>query len=330
MIIVRTPMRVSLFGGGTDYPGYFRQRGGAVLGMAIDKYCWITLRRLPPFFSHRHRVVYSKVETVNSASEVEHPVVRQVLKEWDQDYGLEIHHDADLPARSGMGTSSSFTVGLINALETIRGRLVTRDDLAVRAIDMEQAKLKENVGCQDQIWAAHGGMNRIDFHCDGSWTVRPLIMDSNRRQELIGSIALYFTGLSRYASEVAAEQVQRIPVSEVALDAMHEMVNEASKILCSEKPLSHLGDLLNDSWALKRQLSPHVTTPEAERLIDAGLRAGAWGAKLLGAGGGGFLLFLVPFSRRESLREAMEGRIEISVNPDWDGSRVLLYQPNGW
>src|SRR5712692_5863845 len=196
MIISRTPFRISLFGGGTDYPDWFREHGGSVVGTAIDKYCYISVRRLPPFFAHRSRIVYSQVELVRDVSEIQHPAVRGILTDMGITDGLEIHHDADLPARSGLGSSSSFTVGLLNALHALDSRMSVKWELAREAIRIEQEVLKENVGCQDQLWAAYGGFNRIDFSQNGNFSVAPIIMSPERREELLQSIMLFFTGFS--------------------------------------------------------------------------------------------------------------------------------------
>ena len=210
MIISRTPFRISLFGGGTDYPTWFREHGGAVLGMAINKYCYISVRRLPPFFEHKSRIVYSQVELVREVSEIQHPAVRGVLADRGMTEGLEIHHDADLPARSGLGSSSSFTVGLLNALCALENRMIGKRELAREAIRIEQGVLNESVGCQDQLWAAYGGFNRIEFLPDGNFMVQPIIMKPERREELLQSMMLFFTGFSRFASDFAHDQINNI------------------------------------------------------------------------------------------------------------------------
>ena len=231
MIISRTPFRISLFGGGTDYPAWFREHGGAVLGLAIDKYCYITLRRLPPFFEHRSRIVYSQVELVNTVSEIRHPAVRAVLSDLGITEGLEIHHDADLPARSGLGSSSSFTVGLLNALHALNSKMIAKRDLACEAIRIEQDVLKEQVGSQDQVWAAYGGFNRCEFFRDGNFAVSPIILSPARRHELNRSLMLFFTGFSRFATDFAQDQVNNIPNRKSQLMAIRRMVDSASEIL---------------------------------------------------------------------------------------------------
>ena len=210
MIISKTPFRISLFGGGTDYPSWYRDNGGSVLATAIDKYCYISCRHLPPFFDHKHRIVYSKVESVKEIKEIQHPVVRAVLSTLGTRAGLEIHHNGDLPARSGMGSSSSFTVGLINAINAMKGLQTSKDDLAKQAIYIEQEVLKENVGSQDQILAAFGGFNKIDFNADDSFNITPVIINKDLTCKLQDHMLLFFTGLSRYASDIAKAKIANI------------------------------------------------------------------------------------------------------------------------
>ena len=330
MIISRTPFRISLFGGGTDYPTWFREHGGAVLGLAIDKYCYITLRRLPPFFGHRSRIVYSQVELVNAVSEIRHPAVRAVLSDQDINEGLEIHHDADLPARSGLGSSSSFTVGLLNALHALRSRMIAKRDLACEAIRIEQEVLKEQVGSQDQMWAAYGGFNRFEFFRDGTFAVSPMILSLERRQELNRSLMLFFTGFSRFATDFAQEQIKNIPNRRSQLMAMRRMVDSAVDILQDEKvPLRELGELLHEFWRLKRELADTVSNRQIDEIYDAARDAGAIGGKLLGAGGGGFIVFYVEEGAQEKVRQRLRNLIHVSVGIDNDGSKIVLYQPNG-
>ena len=330
MIISRTPFRVSLFGGGSDYPAWFRQNGGSVMGFAIDKYCYITLRTLPPFFAHRHRIAYSKVETVDEISEIQHPAVRAVLSEFNINTGIEIHHDGDLPARSGMGSSSSFTVGLIHTLMAKQGRMATKRQLALEAIRIEQTVIAENVGSQDQIWAAYGGFNRIDFHRDDSFDVTPLIVPSERRKQLLGSMMLMFTGFSRYADKIAAKQIANLGNREAHIRKMVGMVDEAVAILADDgEPLARIGRLLHDSWRLKRELADAVTTPEIDAIYDAAMDAGAVGGKLLGAGGGGFMLFYVEPENQAKVRERLNTLIHVDFDIDNSGSKIVVYEPDG-
>lgn len=330
MIISRTPFRVSLFGGGTDYPPWFREHGGSVLGMAIDKYCYISVRALPPFFEHRHRIAYSKIETVQSIDDIQHPAVRAVLQYLQVQIGMEIHHDGDLPARSGLGSSSSFTVGLLNALYALDGRMRTKRQLAEEAIHVEQNVLNEAVGCQDQIWAAFGGMNRIDFGKDGSFAVRPMIVSRERLETLIGSLVLYFTGFSRIAATVAAKQIDNLKAREKNLHAMQAMVDEAEGILIDPKrELRDVGRLLHESWQLKRDLASGVSSGAIDEIYQAGMGAGAVGGKLLGAGGGGFILFFVEPHRQQALKNRLSKLIEVKFGVDRAGSSIVVYNPDG-
>jgi D-glycero-alpha-D-manno-heptose-7-phosphate kinase len=330
MIISRTPFRISLFGGGTDYPAWFREHGGAVIGAAINKYCYISVRRLPPFFEHHFRIAYSQVEHVREVSEIQHPAVRGVLTDRGITDGLEIHHDADLPARSGLGSSSSFTVGLLNALSALHSRMASSRELAREAIRIEQDVLKESVGCQDQVWAAYGGFNRIDFFQDGNFSVSPIIITPERRAELLRSTMLFFTGFSRIASDIAQEQVNNIDNCASELRAMRSMVDSAVDILADRKtPMRELGKLLHEAWLIKRRLSERVSNPQIDEIYEAGLAAGAIGGKLLGAGGGGFMVFIVDPDKREEVRERLRKLIHVSVGFDNDGSKIVLYQPDG-
>lgn len=330
MIISRTPFRVSLFGGGTDYPSWFREHGGAVIGTAIDKYCYISVRRLPPFFEHKSRIVYSQVELVNDISDIKHPAVRGILSDLKVAEGLEIHHDADLPARSGLGSSSSFTVGLLHALHALDSKMTSKRELACEAIRIEQDVLKENVGSQDQLWAAYGGFNRIDFHSDGSFAVSPIILSPERREELGRSIMLFFTGFSRFASDFAQDQIKNMNNRKSQLRTIRSMVDNAIDVLLDKNtPLRELGELLHASWRLKRELADNVSNRQIDEIYEAGREAGAIGGKLLGAGGGGFMVFLVEPEKREQVRERLKSLIHVNIGFDNDGSKIVLYQPNG-
>jgi D-glycero-alpha-D-manno-heptose-7-phosphate kinase len=329
VIISRTPYRLSFFGGGTDYPKWYLKHGGAVIGTAIDKYCNISLRRLPPFFEHRYRVVWSRIELVNDLLEIEHPAVRAVLLDQKEKRGLEIHHDGDLPARSGLGSSSAFTVGLLNALYALRGQMISKQKLAEEAIRIEQQVIREPVGSQDQIWAAFGGLNRIDFRTDGTFTVKPLILTPSRRQELESSLMLFFTGLSRYALTVASKQIANMDAKERNLHRMREMVDEAEAIIGDPlRPVLELGALMHDGWRLKKELADGVSTPAIDAIYEAGISAGAVGGKLLGAGGGGFVAFVAPPEKRQAIRERLKDLIEVDVKTGADGSRIVVYEPD--
>jgi D-glycero-alpha-D-manno-heptose-7-phosphate kinase len=330
MIISRTPFRVSFFGGGTDYPAWYREHGGAVLATAIDKYCYITCRPLPPFFEHKSRIVYSKVELVKDAAEIQHPVVKAVLTEMGFTQGVEIHHDGDLPARSGLGSSSSFTVGLIHALKGTRGEMISGEELARQAIRIEQDVLKENVGSQDQITAACGGFNKILFHPNGSFSLQPVLIDAARQDLLESHLMLFFTGFIRFASDVAKAQIDNIPAKKAELSALHKMVDEALAILNRKSAdLTDFGKLLHEAWKHKRALSDRVSTPEIDAIYEDARAAGAVGGKIIGAGGGGFLLLFTPPDRQKAVREKLSRLVHVPIRFEPVGSRIVLYHPNG-
>lgn len=330
MIISRTPFRISFFGGGTDYPAWFRENGGAVLSTAIDKYCYISCRYLPQFFEHKYRIVYSKIENIKVIQDIEHPAVRAVLTWLKCDKGLEIHHDGDLPARSGLGSSSSFTVGLISAIMALSGRYISSAELADCAIHIEQDILKENVGSQDQIAVAYGGFNRIEFKTDGTYDVTSIILPSERRQMLESHLMLFFTGLSRFSSDVEKTKIDNYKNREVELRKMAEMVNEAMDILNGpERYLLEFGKLLDEGWRYKKSLSDKVSMPVIDQIYDAALKAGAIGGKILGAGGGGFLLLFAPPENQPRVKEQLKDLIYVPIRFEGAGSKIVLYQPNG-
>lgn len=330
MIITRTPFRISFFGGGTDYPGWFREHGGAVLATTINKYCYITCRRLPPFFEHKHRIVYSHIENVITIDEIKHPAVRAVLNWAKVQDGMEIHHDGDLPARSGLGSSSSFTVGLLHALQGLNGQMSYKGGLARDAIHVEQNIIGENVGSQDQVSAAFGGFNRIDFHRNNTFDVSPVILPVHRREELRDHLMLCFTGFSRIASEVAKSKIDNLKSREKELKLMRAMVDEALSILNdANESIDSFGKLLDASWQYKRSLSDRVSTPEIDSIYQAAMNAGAIGGKILGAGGGGFLLLFAKPERHAAIRDRLNKLIHVPFDFEDSGSRVVLYQPNG-
>jgi len=330
MIITRTPFRISFFGGGTDYPAWYHEHGGAVLATTIDKYCYITCRHLPPFFEHKHRIVYSLIENVKTIDEIQHPAVKAVLAWAGIDKGLEIHHDGDLPARSGLGSSSSFTVGLVHALAGLRGRIASKENLAKDAIHIEQDLIGESVGSQDQVSAAYGGFNRIEFMRSGGFNVSPVILPAHRRDDLHSHLMLCFTGLSRIASEVAKSKIQNLKHRQSELTHMRDLVDEAINILQDgNTPIEEFGRLLDQSWKFKRSLSDRVSTPQIDNLYEEALRAGALGGKLLGAGGGGFMLLFAKPENHAAIRERLQSLIHVPFNFEDSGSRIVLYQPNG-
>jgi D-glycero-alpha-D-manno-heptose-7-phosphate kinase len=328
MVITSTPLRISFFGGGTDYPVWYREHGGAVLATTINKCCYITCRRLPPFFEYHSRISYSKVENVRGNDLIEHPSVRGCLQFLDIKDGVEIHHVADLPARAGLGTSSAFTVGLLLGLYALQNRMRDKHALAADAIHVEQALLHEAVGAQDQVSAAYGGFNRINFQTDGGIEVRRVLAENGRLAELERHLALYFTGFARTASEIAQEQVRLTPQRKQELGAMLQLVDEAEAIITNpHQSLDYFGRLLHESWQIKRSLTHKITNANIDEIYEAGLSAGALGGKLLGAGGGGFMLFFVPPERRQALRERLKKLLCVPLAFSNKGSHVVVYEP---
>lgn len=324
MIISRTPFRISFFGGGTDYPVWYRENGGSVLGTTINKYCYITLRHLPPFFEHRYRIVYSQMEHVLAIEEIRHPSVRETLRFMDISGGVEIHHNGDLPARTGLGSSSSFTVGLLHALYALKGKMPSKMQLASEAICIEQERIRENVGSQDQVLVSFGGFNRVDFSEDDI-QIQPIILKQNRLEQLQNHLILIFTGFSRTASQIAGEQIRNTPQKAAELRAMHQMVDEAVNILTGDGDLSDFGKLLNESWKLKRSLTNKISTPYIDYIYDAAIRAGAEGGKIIGAGGGGFILFFVRPELQESVGESLKGLLHVPFLFENSGSKIIYY-----
>jgi D-glycero-alpha-D-manno-heptose-7-phosphate kinase len=327
MIISRTPYRVSFFGGGTDYPAWYRQHGGAVLAASIDKYCYLTCRHLPPFFEHRIRVVYRQIETCVSVDEITHPVVREALRTLKIDRGVEIHHDGDLPARSGMGSSSAFTVGLLHALHALRGEMPTRQQLTREAIHLEQEVLGETVGSQDQTLAAHGGLRHVRFQPDGEIEVSPLVLPPGRLAELRSNLMLVYTGIARTAADVARSYAGELDSRRRQLRIMGQMVDEAIEILTGGVNLTAFGELLHEAWLAKRSLSSAVSNGEVDGLYRAALEAGAIGGKLTGAGGGGFLLLFAPPEHQAGVLEALDGCIHVPFEFESGGSQIIFYEP---
>ncbi len=327
MIISRTPFRISFFGGGTDYPLWYRQHGGVVLGGAIDKYCYLTCRYLPPFFEHRIRITYSVIESCQSVDEIVHPAVRETLRFLKIDRGVEIHHDGDLPARSGMGSSSAFSVGLLHALHALRGDFVGKHQLALEGIHMEQDLLKETVGSQDQVFAAYGGVNTIQFHPSGDISVRPLTIPRTRLTELNDHLLLVFTGIVRTASEVAGSYVPEIDERKRQLRMMMNLVEEATAILTGTGAIKTFGELLHETWMEKRSLGGAVSKPAIDEMYNEARAAGAVGGKLLGAGGGGFLLFFAPPERHADIRARLNRLLHVPFNFDFSGSQIIFFDP---
>lgn len=327
MIISRTPFRISFFGGGTDYPAWFEEHGGATLATTIDKYCWITCRYLPPFFEHKSRIIYSKIEHVKNIDEIVHPAVREVLRFMKVKEGVEIHHDGDLPARTGLGSSSAFTVGLLNVLYALKGTMVSKDRLAKEAIYVEQNLCKEYVGCQDQALAAHGGFNYIEFGGSQHLSVKKIVIPEERLNELQSHLMLFFTGFSRFASEIAEHQVKNIPQKKKDFKELYAMTREALEMVNGYK-FKDFGKLLDKTWMIKRQLSDKITTPHIDDIYNTAKKAGALGGKLLGAGGGGFVLIFAEPHKQKEIRKRLKGLLEIPFCFESLGSQIIFYQPN--
>lgn len=329
MIIARTPFRISFFGGGTDYPVWYRQNGGRVLSATINKYSYINARWLPPFFDYKHRIRYYRQEEVNSIDEIGHPSVRECARFMGVTDGLEVVHNADLPARSGLGSSSTFTVGMLHALYALRNRMPTKRELALNAISIEQEVLKEAVGSQDQVAAAFGGMNYIEFGGAGEVEVTSLILSPSRLSELQESLMLCFTGFARTASDIAVVQIANTPEKTAELQEMDALCREGVRILSDEStPLRQFGELLGRQWGLKKGMSDLISTREIDKIYDAGILAGAVGAKLLGAGGGGFMLFFAPKEMHENIKRALPDKKFIPFRFEWSGSKIV-YHSNG-
>jgi D-glycero-alpha-D-manno-heptose-7-phosphate kinase len=329
MVITSTPLRISFFGGGTDYPIWYREYGGSVLATTINKCCYITCRRLPPFFEYHSRISYTRVENVRRNDAIEHPSVRGCLQFLGIHDGVEIHHVADLPARTGLGTSSAFTVGLLLGLYALQDRMRDKQALAADAIHVEQDLLREAVGAQDQVSAAYGGFNRINFHVNGTIEAKRMLAAPSRLAELEQHLALYFTGFARTASEIAQEQVRVTPQRKQELNAMLQLVDEGEDIITSSRrSLDEFGGLLHEGWQIKRSLTHKITNADIDEIYDAGLSAGALGGKLLGAGGGGFMLFFVPPERRQALRERLKKLLCVPFAFSNKGSHVVIYEPD--
>ena len=325
MIISKTPFRVSFFGGGTDYPDYIKEHGGSVLSSAIDKYAYISCRKLPPFFEHKHRIVYSKIEEVINNNDIKHPAGKSILNYLNINEGLEIHYDGDLPARSGIGSSSSFTVGLLHVLFKYLNLEISEKELAKKAIYVEQSVIKETVGCQDQIAASFGGLNHINFLKNGEFEVVPIQIENDRLENLENNLFIVFSGISRYASEAAKAKVKNLEKVKVQLKEMKKFVFEGINILENKsKSLDDFGELLNESWILKKGLSEKITNPKIDNLYSIAMEAGASGGKLLGAGGGGFLLFYVNKKYQKDFIESVSSSTAVPIKVDREGSKIIL------
>jgi len=326
LIISRTPFRISFFGGGTDYPVWYEKHGGRVISTTINKYCFITVRYLPPFFKYKYRVRYYKHEETQTLEEIKHPSVRECTKYLKIDRGIEIVHNADLPAQSGIGSSSTFTVGLLNALYALKNYMPTKRELAINAIHIEQDLIGENVGSQDQTAASFGGLNKIVFDGRKNIDVESIIIPHERLVELQDNLMLFFTGFARTASEVAKKQIEITNQKENELNKMIEICDEGLEQLTdSKQSLDRFGTLLNEQWKVKRSLTNKITNKDINEIYNAGISAGALGGKLLGAGGGGFMLFYVPKEKQKSVRNILKSKLYVPFRFEFTGSKIVYY-----
>ena len=327
MIITRTPFRMSFFGGGTDVESYFRRYGGSVISTTFDKYCYVTVRHLPRFFDYSIELSYAKTERVSSVDDIERPSIRNAMKMLDM-REIRLSYDADLPDRSGLGTSSSFAVGMLNAFYALKGQYADKKKLADEAIYLERVLCAEAGGWQDQIAASYGGFNRINFHPNGSYEVNPIIIHPDRKEELRGNLMMFFTGFTRLSSEARKENAKNFAASDETLRSMAELVDKAEEVLEDDRrDLDEFGFLLDRTWRLKRKLGDKITTSGIDALYEKGMRVGALGGKLLGAGGGGFLLFYVRKERRKALKDALGNLLHVPFRFEDGGSRVIHYAP---
>lgn len=326
MIITKTPFRMSFFGGGTDMPEYFRENGGAVLSTTFDKYCYVNVRHLPRFFDYSTELTYSRIERVTDRKDIRHPAIRNAMGMLDM-HEIRLTYEADLPARSGLGTSSSFAVGMLNAFHALKGKYADKKKLADEAIYLERILCNEAGGWQDQIAASFGGLNRINFGPEG-YEVLPVIISPERKKQLNENLMMFFTGFTRLSSDIQRENHLAAREKTARLKEMHALVDEAEKVLTDRgKDLDEFGRLLDRTWKLKKDTGDAVTTSGIDALYQRGIDAGALGGKLLGAGGGGFLLFYVPPERRQSVHEAMDGLMHIPFEFEDGGTKVIHYTP---
>jgi D-glycero-alpha-D-manno-heptose-7-phosphate kinase len=322
MIISKTPFRVSFFGGGTDYPDWYKSNGGSVISMAINKYCYITCRYLPPFFDYKYRIRYFKREEANNINDIEHPVVREALKFMQITEGVDLVHHADLPAQSGLGSSSTFTVSLLHSLSALKKINSDKYQLAKDAIFIEQNLIKENVGSQDQVIASYGGFNRIDFGGPNEFNVTPIKIKET--SIITKSMLLFFTGLMRSANDIAKEQVKNIPMNGHLLGEMLNQVNVGNKILEGQNiDIKLFGELLDEQWKLKKSLASNVSNQIIDHIYEIGMKNGAYGGKVLGAGGGGFILFIADPSNHNKITQALANLINVPIEIDFNGSSII-------
>ena len=325
MIITKTPFRMSFFGGGTDFPEFYKEHGGAVISTTFDKYCYVNVRHLPRFFHYSTELSYSKIERVTSVEDIEHPAIREAMKMLDM-HELRLTYEADLPARSGLGTSSSFAVGMLNAFYALKGKYADKRKLADDAIYLERVLCKESGGVQDQIAAAFGGFNRINFGAEG-YEVNPVIISPERKVLLNQRLMLFFTGFSRFSSDIQVKTQQALEDKKAQLLEMIQLADEAEAVLTSKTDLNEFGRLLDYTWRLKRGITQQISTDSIDGLYKKALEAGALGGKLLGAGGGGFLLFYVEEEKQAAVAKALKNLLYVPFQFENGGTRVIHYTP---
>jgi D-glycero-alpha-D-manno-heptose-7-phosphate kinase len=327
MIITRTPFRISFFGGGTDLPAWYRENGGAVVSTTINKYSYVHCRKLPPFFDYKHKIVFfSKQETFNEIREIQHPAVREIYSFMKVNEGLVMQHDADLPSHSGLASSSAFTVGLLHALYALQGKIVTKKRMALEAIHIEQEMIKEAVGSQDQVAVAFGGLNRIDFSSNHNIEVTPITIGNDKCQLLQDNLMLFFTGFARFAVEIEQDKLKNLDKRFEELKSMHSMVDSAVEILNGDtENLDDFGRLLHETWIRKKSLSSKVSNEHIDEIYKTAINAGALGGKILGAGGGGFMLFYAKPENKESIKKALHKLLHVPFRFDTLGSQVIYY-----
>jgi D-glycero-alpha-D-manno-heptose-7-phosphate kinase len=313
-----------MFGGGTDHPNWFNQNSGSVVSFSVDKYCYITLRELPPFFSHKYRIAYSKVETTNSAEQILHPAVRRAFLKYASGLNLELHHHGDLPAQSGVGSSSAFAVGLIKSLYAINGKDIDSYTLAEEAITFEQKDLSETVGSQDQIACALGGINYIEFNPNNRWKINRINLDLDYIRDIESRIVLIYSGIPRFSSDISKGLLDKLEMKSQLMNRTKDLANDFNKLLMTKGDLSLVSEMLKESWSIKKGLNPLSITPELDNFYQSALRKGAKAGKVLGAGGGGFFLFWVDPENRASFIKNMAALVYVPISISFEGSTRIL------
>ena len=325
MIITQTPFRMSFFGGGTDFPGFYKEHGGAVISTTFDKYCYVNVRHLPRFFDYSTELSYAKTERVTDVNDIVHPAIREAMKFLDM-HEIRLTYEADLPARSGLGTSSSFAVGMLYAFYALKGKYADKRKLADEAIYLERVLCKESGGVQDQIAASFGGFNRINFSQNG-YTVDPIVISPERKKQLNQNLMLFFTGFSRFSSDIQVSTQSAMKDKTAQLLEMYSLVDDAEQILVSKQDLNEFGKMLDHTWKVKRGITNKISTDSIDGLYQKAIQAGATGGKLLGAGGGGFLLFYVELDKQEKVRQALENLLYVPFEFEDAGTRIIHYTP---